>query len=44
MLIKLVKQFEDFMLSKIHLNIPVFLPIDEGMDGIVEILKNKYGN
>ena len=24
--------------------IPVFLPIDEGMDGIVEILKNKYGN
>jgi len=26
------------------LNIPVFLPIDEGMDGIVEILKNKYGN
>ena len=28
----------------IDLNIPVFLPIDEGMDGIVEILKNKYGN
>jgi len=24
--------------------IPVFLPIDEGMDGIVEILKNKYDN
>ena len=24
--------------------IPVFLPIDEGMDGIVEILKKKYGN
>ena len=26
------------------LNIPVFLPIDDGMDGIVKILKNKYGN
>ena len=26
------------------LNVPVFLPIDEGVDGIVEILKNKYGN
>ena len=27
-----------------NFGIRVFLTIDEGMDGIVEILKNKYGN